>query len=124
MADKNVMKDRRAERRRRRVRGKVFGTSECPRLTVAKSLKNVFAQIIDDEKRVTLVGAASNSKDVVSVLAEDDKKSDVSKKVGKAIAQLAKEKGIERVVFDRNCNRFHGRVKALADGAREGGLKF
>ncbi len=118
------MKDRRAARRRRRVRGKIVGTAECPRLTVAKSLKNVFVQIVDDEKRVTLAGAASNCKSVTGELAEGDKKIDVSKRVGKAIAQLAKEKGIERVVFDRNRNRFHGRVKAVADGAREGGLKF
>jgi large subunit ribosomal protein L18 len=102
----------------------VFGTAEVPRLTVAKSLNNVFAQIIDDEKHITLVGAASNSATVREKLSDGQTKTDVAKVVGEVIAARAKEKGIERVVFDRNINRFHGRVKAVADGAREGGLKL
>ena len=124
MADKNIIKSKIAERRRRRVRGKVFGTSECPRLTVCKSLKNISIQVIDDVKRVTLVGLASNSKAMVEAIEDSDTKTIVAKKIGVKIAELARAKGVERVVFDRNRNRYHGRVKALADGARKGGLKF
>jgi large subunit ribosomal protein L18 len=124
MADKNIVKVKRSQRRRHRVRGRVSGTAEQPRLSVAKSLKNVTAQIIDDEKMETLVGVASDSKAVKAGLKKGATKTEVARKVGGVIAQLAKEKGIENVVFDRNCCRFHGRVKAVADGAREGGLKF
>lgn len=123
MADKNVVKNEQAERRRKRVRRHVLGTAARPRLSVAKSLKNVFAQIIDDENKVTLVGLSSNSKELRDKLAKA-KKTEVAKLVGKQLAELAKAKGIEVVVFDRGANRYHGRVKALADGAREGGLKF
>ncbi|MEW5993288.1 MAG: 50S ribosomal protein L18 [Candidatus Zixiibacteriota bacterium] len=117
-------KQRRAERRRRRVRRHVFGTAERPRLTVAKSLKNVFAQLVNDEQMVTLVAAASNSKEIVSELKDGMKKTEVAFKVGELIARLAKGKGITRVVFDRNRNVYHGRVKAVAEGARKGGLEF
>jgi len=122
MADKNVTKNRIAERRRRRIRGKVFGSAERPRMTVRKSLKNVFVQIIDDTSRMTLVGLASNSKAMQGVFADDDNKTTRARKVGKKIAELAKEKGIEAVVFDRSRCQYHGRVKAVAEGAREGGL--
>ncbi|RKX22312.1 MAG: 50S ribosomal protein L18 [Candidatus Zixiibacteriota bacterium] len=123
MADKNIVKTKKAIRRRKRVRGKVSGTAGRPRLTVAKSLKNIFVQVVDDENHNTLISAASNSK---GFKAENKKatKTEVAKKVGIMIAQLAKEKGIEAVVFDRNQNRYHGRIKAVAEGAREGGLKF
>ncbi len=124
MADKNIVRALRAQRRRRRVRGKVHGNGERPRLTVAKSLKNISAQIVDDEKMTTLVGASSNSKIVIGELKEGLKKTEIATKVGEILARLAKEMGIEQVVFDRNQYRFHGRVKALADGARKGGLKF
>lgn len=124
MADKNVERKKRAERRRRRVRGHIAGTAERPRLTVAKSLKNIFVQIVDDEKAVTLVAAASNSKNVVAKLKDDMTKVDVARAVGEVLAAEAKEKGIEAVVFDRNQFRYHGRIKAVADGARAGGLKF
>lgn len=124
MADKNVLKDRKAERRRRRVRGKIHGSAERPRFTVAKSLNRVFAQLIDDENHVTLLGLDSSSSLLKAELGEKKNKTEVARKVGEVVARLAKEKGIEKVVFDRNQNRFHGRVKALADGAREGGLKF
>ena len=113
-----------AERRRRRVRAKVFGTTERPRLTVHKTLKNVVVQIIDDITHATLVGLASNSKSVIEGVAKEDTKTAVAKKVGKALAEMAKEKGITEVVFDRNQYRYHGRVKAVAEGAREGGLKL
>lgn len=124
MADKNVMKSLRAERRRRRVRGKVRGTADRPRMTVAKSLKNTFVQIIDDEAGHTVVGAASNSKQVREQVEDGMTRTQVAKKVGEVIAQLAKDKGIEAVVFDRNRFVYHGRIKAVAEGAREGGLKF
>ncbi len=124
MADKNVVRRKRAQRRRLRVRGKVQGTAERPRLTVAKSLKNIFVQVIDDEKAVTLAAAASNSKNVLEHLKDDMTKMDVAKKVGEIVAQEAKAKGIESVVFDRNQYRYHGRIKAVAEGARSGGLKL
>ncbi|MEW6049615.1 MAG: 50S ribosomal protein L18 [Candidatus Zixiibacteriota bacterium] len=123
MADKGIQKDEKAERRRRRVRAHVLGTAERPRLSVSKSLKNVFVQIVDDENKVTLIGLASNSATIAKELAKLNK-TDQAKHVGKKVAELAKSKGIEAVVFDRNRFRFHGRIKALADGAREGGLKF
>lgn len=124
MAEKNVVKSKKATRRRMRVRAKVSGTPERPRLTVAKSLKNIFVQIVDDVNRTTLVGLASNSTDVKNDVASAKNKTEAAKLVGKKIAELASEKGINTVVFDRNQYRFHGRVKAVADGAREGGLKF
>ncbi|MDF1544308.1 MAG: 50S ribosomal protein L18 [bacterium] len=124
MADKNIVKAKKAERRRRRVRGKVIGNATRPRLTVTKSLQNVFAQLVDDENHVTLAAAASNSKEVKGELKDEMTKTDVAKLVGEKIAGLAKEKGIETVVFDRNQNRFHGRIKAVADGAKAAGLKI
>jgi large subunit ribosomal protein L18 len=124
MADKNIEKGKRARRRSRRVRARVFGTAERPRLTVAKSLKNIFAQIIDDEKMTTIAAAASNSQNVKPVLKKGMKKSEVAKVVGLTLAQKAKQKGIVQVVFDRNRYKYHGRIKAVAEGAREGGLEF
>jgi large subunit ribosomal protein L18 len=123
MADKNIKKAVRAGRRRLRVRSRVIGTAERPRLSVYKSLRHTFLQIIDDEKQTTLIGLASNAKTVVSALGSG-KKSELAKKLGVMAAKLAKEKGIEKVVFDRNQFRYHGRIKAVADGAREGGLQF
>ena len=124
MADRNVEKRKRAERRRRRVRGRILGTAERPRLTVAKSLNNVFVQIVDDVKAVTLVAAASNSKNVTTQVSEKMTKVEIAKKVGEVVAAEAKAKGIEAVVFDRNQYRYHGRIKAVAEGARAGGLKL
>jgi len=124
MADKNVVKNLKAQRRRRRVRAKVRGSAERPRLTVAKSLKNLFVQIIDDNTGVTLVGVATNSKTMAPLLEKDDTKTAQEKKVGLKIAELARAKGIEEVVFDRNQYRYHGRIRAMAESAREGGLRF
>ncbi len=124
MADKNIKKNKRALRRKGRVRGKVSGTMERPRLTVARSLKNVFVQVIDDSKGVTLLSLATNSKSVQSDVSSAGNRTAAAKVIGKKVAELAKEKGIEQVVFDRNQFLYHGRIKALADGAREGGLKF
>ncbi len=124
MADKNIQKAKRAERRRKRVRGKIFGTPEKPRLTVYKSLKNIFVQVIDDEHGVTLASASSNAKNVVEKIKPGMTKTEVARTVGEVIAAEAKARGIEKVVFDRNVGRYHGRIKAVADGAREHGLKF
>jgi len=124
MADKNKVKKTMAERRRRRVRGSVHGTPERPRLTVNKSLKNITVQVIDDTRKITLVGLSSTSKAMRELLTDKDTKTAVARKVGTKVAELAKAQGVEQVVFDRNRNRYHGRVKAVAEGAREGGLKF
>ncbi len=111
-------------RRKMRVRSKVSGTTARPRLTVFKSLNNMTAQIIDDEKSITLCGLSTSSKAMEDVIKAAENKTAAAKLVGMKIAEMAKAKGIEMVVFDRNRNRYHGRVKAVADGAREGGLKF
>ena len=106
--------------RHKRVRGKVSGTPERPRLNVFRSETNIYAQIIDDTKGVTLVSAPSLEKGFEG----PGSNCEAAKKVGEAIAQRAKDKGIETVVFDRGGYLYHGRVKALAEGAREGGLQF
>ena len=114
------------ERRRRihyRIRKHVNGTAERPRLVVFRSNKQIYAQVIDDEKGVTLVAAASNDK-VLAAECKGKAGIEAAAIVGKAIAERAKEKGIEMVSFDRGGYLYHGRVKSLAEGAREGGLIF
>ena len=106
--------------RHRRVRGQISGTAECPRLNVFRYTNNIYAQIIDDVKGVTLVAASTLDKDFNG----NGGNKEAARKVGEMIAKRAAEKGIEEVVFDRGGYIFHGRVKELADGAREGGLKF
>ncbi len=106
------------------IRKKILGTAERPRLTVYRSLGNIYGQIIDDATGKTLVAASSASKDVKDEMASAKSKKDKSVVVGKFLAKKALEKNIKNVVFDRNGYLYHGRVKALADGAREGGLKF
>ena len=107
-------------KRHKRVRGKISGTAECPRLNVFRSTKNIYAQIIDDVKGVTLVAASSLDKEFNG----NGGNKEAARKVGEMIAKRAAEKGISQVVFDRGGYIFHGRVKELAEGAREGGLKF
>ena len=107
-------------KRHLRVRSKISGTAECPRLYVFRSNSNIYAQLIDDVNGVTLAAAASNEKDFD--LNGGNKEG--AYKVGQLIAARAAEKGITEVVFDRGGYIFHGRVKELAEGAREGGLKF
>ena len=107
--------------RRRRVREKVSGTSEYPRLNVFRSNKNIFAQIIDDEAGNTLVSASSMDKDLKI---ENGGNVEAAKKVGEAIAKKAVKAGITKVVFDRGGYLYHGRVQALADASRENGLEF
>ena len=118
-ADKNAKR----LQRHKRVRRKVFGTPQRPRLCVFRSSNNIYAQIIDDTNRVTLVAASSLEEAVKSAVNHTGNK-DAAKKVGELVAKKAVEKGITEVVFDRGGYIFHGRVKELAEGAREGGLKF
>lgn len=110
-------------RRHARVREKVKGTPQRPRLAVFRSLNHIYAQIIDDTAGHTLVAASDMEKEVSSAI-NGRKKTEVAGVVGEAVARRAKEKGIEAVVLDRGGFRFHGRVKALAEAARKGGLKF
>ena len=114
--------DKKAMRLRRhiRVRGKISGTPECPRLNVFRSNANIYAQIIDDVNGVTLVAANTLEKGFEGATGN----AEAAKKVGAALAERAKAKGIEQVVFDRGGYIYHGRVAALAEGAREAGLKF
>ena len=103
-----------------RVRGKISGTPECPRLNVFRSNANMYAQIIDDVNGVTLVAASTLEKDFEGATGN----AEAAKKVGAILAERAKAKGIEEVVFDRGGYVYHGRVAALAEGAREAGLQF
>ncbi|MBO4693846.1 MAG: 50S ribosomal protein L18 [Clostridia bacterium] len=107
-------------KRHARVRSKITGTAQRPRLDVFRSNTNIYAQLIDDEKGVTIVSAASNEKD----FGVSGGNCEGARKVGKLIAERAKKKKISEVVFDRGGYIYHGRVKELAEGAREGGLKF
>ena len=107
-------------KRHKRVRSKVSGTAQRPRLDVFRSAKNIYAQVIDDVAGVTLVSASTTEKDFT----EYGGNKDAAKKVGLLVAERCKAKGIENVVFDRGGYLYHGRVKELAEGAREGGLQF
>ena len=111
------------ERRKLRVRNKVSGTTERPRLTVFRSLSHIYAQVVNDVDGKTIAHASTLSKDV-KAQASDVAKKEAAKLVGKAIAAQLKAKGVTKVVFDRNGYMYHGRIQALADGAREGGLEF
>ena len=116
---KRVDSNKKRARRQKRVRSKVVGTPERPRLNVFRSRAHIYAQIIDDTQGVTLCAASSVEKDF-----SGGGNREAAEKVGKLIAERAREKKIELVVFDRGGYIYHGRVQALADGAREGGLKF
>ena len=106
--------------RHKRVRGKISGTAACPRLNVFRSSTNIYAQLIDEEKGVTLAAASTTEKEFAGSTGNKEE----ARKVGQLIAKRAADKGIEEVVFDRGGYIYHGRVKELAEGAREGGLKF
>ncbi len=113
------------ERRTRikmRIRKKISGTADIPRLAVYRSNKQIYVQVVDDLNKVTLLSASSREKEVADKTGI--KKTEQAKLVGKLLASKCKEKGIEKVVFDRSGYKYHGRVKSLADAAREGGLKF
>jgi len=111
------------ERRKLRIRRKISGSSERPRLTVFRSAKHIYAQVVDDQAGSTIAHASTLTREVRAT-SEESNKSDAAKKVGVAIAKLLLSKGIDKVVFDRNGYLYHGRVRALADAAREAGLKF
>lgn len=124
MADKiGKAKQESRERRERRTRNKIRGTTARPRLSVFRSLTNIFVQVINDETGTTLASASTIDKDVAAQV-EGKSKVEAAKIVGQVVAERAKQAGVETVVFDRGGFRYHGRVAALADGAREGGLKF
>lgn len=110
-------------RRHARIRAKLKGTDSRPRLCVYRSLNNIYAQIIDDVKGKTLVSASSLEQEI-KALAESKNKTDISKEVGTLVAKRAKEGGITQIAFDRGGFKYHGRIKALAEAAREQGLKF
>lgn len=112
------------QRAKIKIRKKISGTSEKPRLSVFRSLDNIYAQIIDDTTGNTLVSVSSLNKEAKDDLKSVKGKINKSKLIGSLVAKKALEKDIKNVVFDRNGFRYHGRVKALADGAREGGLVF
>ncbi len=117
--DKNAVR----QKRHRRVRKNLSGTAEAPRMNVYRSLNHIYVQIIDDTKGVTLVSASTMEKAVKEKIA-DMTKTEAAKVVGMTAGERAKEKGIETVVFDRGGYLYTGRVKAVADGAREAGLNF
>ena len=111
-------------KRKKRIRRKVRGTPERPRLTVFRSAKHIYAQVIDDTAGVTLASASTLSPEFKEVASEVKGKVGAAEKVGQLVAQKAMEKGIKKVVFDRNGFIYHGRVRAVADGARAAGLEF
>jgi large subunit ribosomal protein L18 len=124
MADKNKLKAVRLQRRKWSVRNGIFGTTERPRLSVFRSDKHIYAQVIDDYAGRTLAAAASTSADVRGAELKNGGNIAAAKKVGLAIAEKAKAAGVTKVAFDRGGRNYHGRIKALADAAREGGLQF
>ncbi|MFA5737046.1 MAG: 50S ribosomal protein L18 [Candidatus Paceibacterota bacterium] len=117
-------KEEKRKRRQARIRSKIFGTMACPRLSVFKSNQHLFVQLIDDMSGKTLVSASDQEIKIEKANKSDFIKVKTSKAVGKLIAEKALTQKIKEVVFDRGGNRFMGRIKAVAEGAREGGLKF
>lgn len=118
----NLIKEKREKRYRRhkRVRARIFGTARCPRLSVFRSNKNIYVQLIDDENKKTLVSAS----DIKIKGRKKMDKTQVAKQIGLNLAKRALGKKINKIVFDRGGYKYHGRIKALAEGAREGGLTF
>lgn len=111
-------------RRKKHIRKRISGTPEKPRLVVFRSAKHIYAQLIDDVNQKTITGVSSLTKELRPEVEKAKSKVEVAKLVGKGIAEKAKQLKLEQVVFDRNGYIYHGRVKAVAEGAREGGLKF
>lgn len=122
MSNKQQKLQKSRARRVIRVRARVKGTPTRPRLSVSRTLQHISAQIIDDTKALTLVSASD--RDITATAKKGKKPAEIANEVGKALAKKAIAKKVTKVVFDRRDKRFHGRVKALAEGAREGGLKF
>lgn len=124
MADIQGQKKYKARKRRhKRVRSRVAGTAERPRLSIYRSLTNIYVQVIDDDASTTLVSANTLEKDIAKQI-DGKSKVEAAKTVGQIVAERAKDAGIEQVVFDRGGYRYHGRVAAIAEGAREAGLKL
>lgn len=121
--DSNKKKYLARKKRQRRARAKINGTLQRPRLNIYRSLDNIYAQVIDDEAGKTLVSASTIDKEVVTQV-EGKTKVDAARLVGKIVGERAKNAGIDSVVFDRAGYRYHGRVAAVAEGAREAGLEF
>ncbi len=119
----NIYKKESREKRHRSIRKRIEGTAERPRLAIFRSSRHIYAQVIDDLQNKTLLGTSDLALED-SAKAEDADKKALAKKVGTAIAKKCLEKGIDKVVFDRAGFKYHGRISALADGAREAGLKF
>lgn len=111
-------------RTKTRIRKKIFGTPEMPRLTVYRSLNHIYVQLVDDINQTTLISVSTLSKEIKDELKNSNSKVEKGKLIGKFLAQKSIEKNISKVVFDRNGYKYHGRIKAVADGAREGGLQF
>jgi len=124
MPGQERLKKIRLARRRKRVRKKIVGTPERPRLCVYKSLRHTYVQLVDDRSFRTLSAVSSLSPEIRNQIQKEDNKSAISRKVGLFLAKKAKEMGITKVAFDRNRYPYHGRIKSLAEGAREGGLEF
>ena len=124
MADRQKEKQKRLERRKFGIRKSLFGSTERPRLSVFRSDKHIYAQLIDDYAGRTLAAAASTAAEVRGAELKNGGNIAAAKQVGRAIAERAKSIGVTKVAFDRGGRKYHGRVKALADAAREGGLQF
>ena len=122
MSQKNIREEAR-QKRKTRIRKRIFGTEQRPRLSVFRSAKHIYAQIVVDSTGSTILAASSLSPEIKGEIG-DLKKSEAAKKVGELLGRKAAEKNIRKVVFDRNGFLYHGRIKALADAAREAGLKF
>ncbi len=121
--DKTTKKRQRRARIRRRIRSTIRGTADQPRLSIYKSNKHVYAQLVDDRMGHTLAAASTKTEEVAGEI-KDKTKQEAAEIIGKYLAKLADDKGINKVVFDRSGYKYHGVIKALADGAREGGLDF
>ena len=121
---KLVNRKEQTRKRHKRVRTKISGTAECPRLAVYRSIKHIYAQLIDDTKGVTIAASSSGAKDLRDKLLSHGGNINAAKMVGEDIAKKAIAKGVKEVVFDRGGFLFHGRIQALADAAREAGLDF
>lgn len=124
VTDKNKEKVLSWERRKKRVRKRVLGTPQRPRLSVHRSLRQIYAQAIDDQAQRTILSLSTTSPELSRKVKELSGKTAKAKLLGQVLAELLEEKGIEKVVFDRGGYKYHGRVRALAEGVREGGLKF
>ncbi len=124
MKGKSTTRTAARTRRRKHIRKKIVGCAERPRLCVYRGSRNIYAQLVDDASGTSILGASSLSKEIKDANTTTKGKCELSRTVGKLLAARAKAKKIEKVVFDRSGYLYHGRVKALAEGAREGGLQF